>query len=148
MKKMILKNALLLNLSAILCAVSAHAQNVVIDCSVPNEQCNALYRNANTWNAGATNPQIDNRVTPAQVAPIARSSTAPLAVSQPYKPQTETLIMVNGQPVVQQTVTAPMQMPGPAASTLQQNTDTAVGNLNPNETFAAGEKVPDIAADT
>jgi len=133
MKKTILKNALLLNLSAILCAVSAHAEDVFIDCSVPNEQCRALYQSPavdpNAW-AQVANPQAPAGQ-PYHVVPVARSTVAPLAVSQPYQPQPETLILVNGQPVAQRVAGAPVFAQG----------------LNPGETFQAPGAVPSLAAD-
>jgi hypothetical protein len=129
MKKLTLKSALLINLSAILCAVSAQAENVFIDCSVPNEQCNMLYQSPNAYDASNTK-QTTTQKQVVSVAPIARTSTSPLAVSQPYVPQNETLILVDGKPVVQKTVAAPQPLSAPTVASLsiQAPAPVAVSN--------------------
>ena len=150
MKKLTLKSALLVSLSAVFCAVSAQAENVFIDCSVPNEQCNVLYQSPN---AGG---QVVNQA--ASVAPIARTSTSPLAVSQPYTPQNETLILVNGQPVVKKTVAAPQPLSTPAVASMsvQAPRPVTVSNnvyvtqdgvpVGANEAFVAPTGVTEQAA--
>ena len=148
MRKKILKNALLLNLSAVLCAVSVHAEDVFIDCSVPNEQCRGLYQTSDTFNAETLNNLNAAGDQTYTIAPVARTTTAPLAVAQPYRPQPETLLMVNGQPVVQKSA---MGQPMPAAfeGVKDPNAPTKVAALNPSENFKPADDaiVPPTAID-
>ena len=139
MKKLTLKNALLINLSAVLCAVSAQAENVFIDCSVPNEQCNVLYQSPN---AASAEDQSSKQVS---VAPIARTSTSPLAVSQPYLPQNETLILVNGQPVVQKTVAAPQPLSTPTVASVSVQAPKPVSVSN--NVYVTQDGVPVVASE-
>ena len=141
MKKTILKNVLLVNLSAVLCAISAQAENVFIDCSVPNEQCDPLYQADNLYDATTT--QMANASGKVySVAPIARTSTAPLAVSQPYTPQNETLILVNGQPVVQKNVAIPQPLAAPTVATVAVQAPVPVKVANSVLVTENGQPVP------
>ena len=100
MKKKILNSTIIACVVCVLATVSARAEETFIDCSIPNEQCKALYESSESFMPTALN-QIANGnedlddviivdqngpIDTEMPTPIARASTEPLAISAPYTP--------------------------------------------------------------